>query len=96
MEKYGKWVSLGLDFSPVGTAKGIYEGFSGKDLITQKKLSSFDRAMCFVGAVPLIGPLAKGSSKTAKCVRTTAKAAKWVDRANDARNCVKVLNSDDD
>ena len=87
-------LSLALDFTFAGTAKGIYEGLSGKDLITQKELSRFDRTMCFVGSVPLVGPLAKGSSKAAKCVRTTAKAAKWIDRANLARKSVKVLESD--
>ena len=37
--------SVGLGFVPVvGTAKGIYEGFSGKDSITGDKLSGFDSA----------------------------------------------------
>ena len=93
-------VSFGLDISPYGTAKGIIEGLSGKDIITQEDLNLFDRTMCFVGAIPLIGPLAKGTSKTAKFIRRTAKAAKWVDEVNDLRNGVDLIrhayDEDDD
>ena len=98
--KFGECISFGLDFCPgVGTAKGIYEGFSGKDTVTGESLNAFERTMSFVGAVPLIGNVAKGfvkSEKAIKGISRTAKAAKWADRAYTAKVGYDIAFGDDD
>ena len=39
-KKKGEVISFGLDFVPVvGTAKGVIEGFSGRDTVTGEKLN---------------------------------------------------------
>ena len=77
--------SCALDWVPgVGTAKGIYEGIRGQDVITKDNLNGFERTMCFVGAVPLVGNAAKTFTNSEKAIRNIsrgAKAAKWADRA---------------
>ena len=97
--KFGEVASFGCDFIPgVGTAKGFYEGFLGRDSITGEKLNGFDRAMCFVGAIPIAGSIAKGftkSSKATKVISKTAKCAKWADRAYTAKNGVDLFDDDE-
>ena len=97
--KLGEVVSFGLDFVPgFGTAKGVYEGFRGKDSITGENLNGFERTMCFVGAIPFVGNVAKGftkSSKATKFVSNTTKAAKWADRAYTAKSGIDLVTDDD-
>ena len=98
--KFGEVLSFGLDFVPgVGTAKGVYEGFTGKDSVTGEELNGFDRAMCFVGAIPLVGNMAKGvtkSKKAVKAISVTSKCAKWADRAYTIKNGKDLFDNDDD
>ena len=97
--KFGEVLSFGLDFVPgVGTTKGVYEGFAGKDFVTGKELNGFDRAMCFVGAIPLVGNVVKGvtkSNKAVKAISVTAKGAKWADRAYTIKNGMDLFDNDD-
>ena len=96
---YGNVASFGLDFFPgVGTAKGVYEGFYGKDSVTGEPLNGFDRTMSFVGAIPIAGNIAKAvfkSNKASKVISKTAKCAKWADRAYTAKNGVELFQNDD-
>ena len=98
--KLGEFISFGLDFVPgIGTAKGIVEGFSGKDSVTGESLNGFERTMSFVGAVPLIGNAAKGlvkSERAIKGISRTAKAAKWADRAYTAKEGYDLAFNNDD
>ena len=98
--KLGRTASFGCDFIPgFGTAKCIYEGILGKDSITGEKLNGFDRTMCFVGAIPVAGNVAKTfvkSRKATKVISNGAKCAKWADRAYTAKNGVDLINDDDD
>ena len=88
-------ISCALDFVPgIGTAKGLYEGFSGKDAVTGENLNGFERAMGFVGAIPLVGGFIKGGSEGAKIVSKGAKVAKLADDTYDgchAISCAKDL-----
>ena len=97
--KFGEVLSFGLDFVPgVGTTKGVYEGFAGKDSVTGEELNGFDRAMCFVGAIPLVGNVVKGvtkSNKAVKAISVTAKGAKWADRAYTIKNGADLFDNDD-
>ena len=83
--KAGGFTSCGLDWVPfVGTAKGIYEGCYGKDSITGEKLSGFQRSMCFLGAIPIVGNACKSFVKSEKAIKNIsrgAKGVKWADRA---------------
>ena len=96
--KLGNVASFGCDFIPgFGTAKGIYEGFLGKDSITGEQLSGFDRAMSFVGAIPIAGNIAKSFVKSRKATNVISKGAKcvkWADRAYTAKNGVDLINDD--
>ena len=83
-----KWVSFGLDIAPfVGTGKGLTELFSGRDLITNEKLSGFDRAMSLVGIIPIAGPFLKGSSKAVKYIRRAVAISEGANTVNTSRNC---------
>ena len=88
-------ISCALDFVPgIGTAKGLYEGFEGKDPVTGEDLNGFERAMGFVGAIPLVGGFIKGGTEGAKIVSKGAKVAKFADDAYDgchAISCAKDL-----
>jgi len=71
-------VSVGLDFVPgIGTAKGILEAITGKDLITGEELAWWERAL---GIVPLAGA-ADGAAATA--VRRLDRAAEALDAGAD-------------
>ncbi|MDB9516438.1 pre-toxin TG domain-containing protein [Roseofilum reptotaenium CS-1145] len=62
-------LSLMLDFSPIGYAKGLLEAVVGRDILTGEKLAWWQRALNTV-------PGGKG-------VGTAAKAAKAIDKASD-------------
>ena len=59
---FGKHVlSMSLDYVPfVGNAKCMYEAISGKDKITGKELSKWDRTFSFVGGIPVASYIKKG------------------------------------
>ena len=96
----GALSSCALDWVPgVGTAKGIYEGSRGKDAITGEELNGFQRSMCFVGAIPLVGNAAKfftKSGKTIKYISRGAKVTKWADRAYGAYDAYDSATSNYD
>lgn len=84
--KSGALTSCALDWVPfLGTVKGIYEGCYGKDVITSENLNVFQRAMCFLGAIPGVGSIFKKSfvksEQALKNASKGAKAIKWADRA---------------
>ncbi len=59
-------VSLGLDFSPLGPIKGIVEAITGKDMITQKELEWWQRALGVLpvlGAAGVLGAMIKGADE---------------------------------
>ena len=83
--KAGALTSCGLDWVPfVGTAKGVYEGCFGKDTITGEPLNGFQRSMCFLGAIPVVGGACKSLVKSEKALKNISKGGKiikWADRA---------------
>lgn len=76
-------LSLTLDFIPVvGELKSLYEFKTGKDLITGEKLPWWARLLALVGAIPIIGRLAK-LGKFAKAADKLGDAARALDKAGD-------------
>ena len=96
----GALSSCGLDWVPfVGTAKGIYEGCYGKDSITGESLNGFQRSMCFLGAVPVVGTAFKSMVKSEKAIKNIsrgAKAIKWADRASGGYDIYDSITADYD
>jgi RHS repeat-associated protein len=89
-KEYGGWKqvgSTGADFVPfVGTGKGGYETFTGKDPVTWKSLSGGERVVAGIGTVASVIPggklvvkgigkaIAKGGDEAAGAVTTSARA----------------------
>jgi hypothetical protein len=96
--KGAELTSVGLGFVPgIGTAKGVYEGFSGKDSITGQKLTPFERSMSFVGAVPVGGEIFKMFKTSRKIIRNVAKINRYagnIERANNGHTIVNTLVDD--
>ena len=92
--------SCALDWVPgVGTVKGIYEGTWGKDSITGESLNSFQRTICFIGAVPIFGNAAKSFTKSERAIRNIsrgAKTIKWIDRGYGAYDAYDSITSNYD
>ncbi|WYE27289.1 hypothetical protein LC560_09110 [Fusobacterium animalis] len=80
-------LSMGLDFSPLGTGKGITEGIVGYDTVTGEKL---DLATRIIGAIPI----ANGIFKTGRRAIKFLKPAKKVETVL-ADGSKVVLNVDD-
>ena len=78
---------MGLDFSPLGTGKGITEGIVGYDTVTGEKL---DLATRIIGAIPI----ANGIFKTGRKAIKFLKSAKKVETVL-ADGSKVVLNVDD-
>ena len=78
---------MGLDFSPLGTGKGITEGIVGYDTVTGEKL---DLATRIIGAIPI----ANGIFKTGRRAIKFLKPAKKVETVL-ADGSKIVLNVDD-
>jgi RHS repeat-associated protein len=73
-------VSTALDFTPgIGTAKGLIEAFTGKDMVTGEKLSPWERAL---GIIPIIGKIGRGA-------KAIGKIADGVDALHDMRKLQK-------
>ncbi|MCW5983135.1 MAG: hypothetical protein KIT09_33910 [Bryobacteraceae bacterium] len=91
----GVVASIGLDFMPViGTVKGVYEAWTGQDLVTGQKLAWWERA---VGILPGVAGLAGTAAAfrhlddigdIARGIDRAADAARGVDRAGDAARAV--------
>ena len=85
--------SWGLDIIPVvGSVKGIYEGFNGRDAVSGRSLNGFERTMSFVGATPLVGGFAKGASRTARLMRRISNGAKARNKFHNMVNGGKCLS----
>ena len=96
----GALSSCALDWVPgVGTVKGICEGTRGKDTITGEELNGFQRTMCFVGALPIVGNAAKTFTKSGKTIKNISRGAivtKWADRAYGAYDAYDSATSNYD
>lgn len=57
----GAAADLGTDFIPIiGELKDLYRALTGTDPYTGRKLAFWERALAFLGALPLVGKLSKG------------------------------------
>jgi len=74
-DRKGKEItSTFLDFVPyVGTAKGIIEGITGRDLVTGEKIDLFSRVM---GIIPGAKAVGKGTKATVKGIKAAGKIIK--------------------
>lgn len=73
-------ISTALDFIPfVGTAKGIVEAVTGRDLITGEKLQPWERAL---GLIPIVGKLGRGA-------KAIGKVADGIDAIHDIKKLQK-------
>ena len=92
--KGAELTSVGLSFVPgVGTAKGLYEGFTGKDSITGNKLNGFDRTMGFVSAVPAGGEIFKMFRISRKIIKNVAKCDKYAGRIEKVNNGHTIVST---
>ena len=81
-----------LDFVPyVGTAKGIIEGITGRDLVTGEKIDLFSRVM---GIIPGAKAVGKGTKATVKGVKATVKGVKATGKIIKNSKKIKVVLSD--
>ena len=84
--------SSALDFAPVvGNLKNIGEAVTGEDLITGQKLSTTERALSLLGAIP--GFNLFKNSKHLKNGQKFIKAAKRALKAGKIKNAVKFVKS---
>ena len=63
-------LSMGLDFSPLGTGKGITEGIVGYDTVTGEKL---DLATRIIGAIPIANGIFKTGRRAIKFLKPAKK-----------------------
>ena len=90
---FGEILSTILDFSPIGNIKSGLEAFSGYDTVTFEKMDDIERAMCFVGIIPVFGNIAKKFVKSARAIKRISKVsttAKVADVVNDISNVNKL------
>lgn len=79
---FGVLLSMLLDFAPgIGTAKGLAEAVTGKDLVTGQELEWWERLL---GIVPILGGLLGAAGSLAKGADAFADAARAGDRLGDA------------
>jgi len=86
-----KILSASLDFSQVGTLKGLTEAVSGKDLVTGEKLTWWERGL---NLLPLVGGLRK--AKALNAIDDLKDANKTINAASDARTTVSTLTTASD
>lgn len=74
-DRKGKEItSTFLDFVPyVGTAKGIIEGITGRDLVTGEKIDLFSRVMGIIPGAKAVGKGVKGIKATGKIIKNSKK-----------------------
>ena len=92
-DRKGKEItSTFLDFVPyVGTAKGIIEGITGRDLVTGEKIDLFSRVM---GIIPGAKAVGKGTKATVKGIKATVKGIKATGKIIKNSKKIKVVLSD--
>ena len=78
---------MGLDFSPLGTGKGITEGIVGYDTVTGEKL---DLATRIIGAIPIANGIYKSGRRGVKLLKSAKKVETVL-----ADGSKVVLNVDD-
>ena len=78
-------VSFIADLSPIGTFKSAVELITGRDFISQEKLSNKERLLCLVGLIPVVGKAAQKIATAKNCT----KLAKGIFHAN---RIVKAVN----
>ncbi|PJH93062.1 ribonuclease domain-containing protein [Bacillus sp. SN1] len=89
LRKTQRFLSFTADLIPIlSNLKSGSEAITGKDLISQKELSSFDRTVAVLSVVG--GDATKVTGKLAGTVSKTNKSAKYVESSVKAK---KVLNS---
>ena len=80
-------VSVALDFIPiVGNAKGLQEAITGKDLITGKNLTTTERVLALISAIPTCDYMKKG--KHLKNGQKFLKAAERARKAGKLKNFI--------
>ena len=81
-------ISVVLDFIPlVGNIKGLEEALLGLDLITGKNLTTAERFLSFIGAIPL-----GNSLKNGKHLKNSQKFFKAAERARKAGKLRNFIN----
>ena len=82
-------LSAGLGFVPVlGSVKCLAESITGRDIITKSELSSTERGLSVVGAIPGFQSV-KYLAKTTKVGSKFYKTVEGVDTANSCYNLYK-------
>jgi len=88
----GNVVSFSLDFVPgVSSVKGLYEVYSGKDLVTEEDLSNTNRVFGLLSILPFGNYL-----KIRKHLKNAVKFSKAAKRAKDIgkiRNSIKFIKA---
>ena len=88
----GNMVSFSLDFVPgVSSVKGLYEVYSGKDLVTEEDLSNTNRVFGLLSILPFGNYL-----KIRKHLKNAEKFSKAAKRAKDIgkiRNSIKFIKA---
>ena len=81
-----------LDFVPgVSNVKGVYEAYYGKDLITGEELSTTERTLSFIGAIPFGNYLTIGKHfKNGQKYFKAAQRAKNLGKIKNALNFAKA------
>ena len=83
-------LSAGMGFVPVlGSIKSLAESISGRDIITNSQLSSKDRALSAVGAIPGF----QGVKYLAKSTRYGSKLYKGLEVIDTTNGCVNLYKS---
>jgi hypothetical protein len=75
------------DFTPfIGTGLGLYEAYTGEDIITGAKLPWWERGL---NVIPVLGPIRK-SAKAINAIDDLKDIAKTADKAKDGVDAVKI------
>ena len=82
-------LSFIADLSPIGTFKSAVELITGRDFISQEKLSKKERLLCIVGLIPVVGKAAQKIAVAKNCT----KLAKGIFHANRIVKAVNIGNN---
>ena len=86
-------LSAGLGFVPIlGSVKCLAESISGRDIITNSTLTSTERGLSAVGAIPGFQGV-KYLAKTTNYGSKFYKAVEGIDKANNCYNAYKAVNN---
>ena len=96
MTIFGEILSTLLDFSPIGNIKSGLEAFSGYDTVTFEKMGDFERAMCFVGIIPVFGNFAKKFVKSARAIKRINRVSLGAKIADYTNTTIEVIKERED